>query len=153
MNFLKNYFMELNYQIKKWEMDYPIVLTALRVLLGVCLTIRGLYFLNNAVLLQDLTQSSGLGFISLNGVLAAVITWVHILGGVFIILGLFTPIAGWAQVPIVLGAIIFVNTRSGQYSTSGDLLFSIFILVLLLIFAIGGGGKISMDNYLKKHLL
>jgi len=121
-------------------------------MLGVCLAIRGIYFLNDSQSLQEVIQKSRLNALNLTVVLAMIITWVHLLGGTLIILGLWTRLAVWAQIPIVLGALIFINS-SGMAMVHSDVLFSIFILVLLVVFAFDGGGKVSMDAYLKRHLL
>jgi putative oxidoreductase len=145
--------MNIAYQIKKWDMSHPVAFTILRVILGVCLATKGMLFLNNTIPLEDLIKRSSLNALNLNAQLTLLITWVHILGGTFITLGLFTKISTWAQIPIVLGAIIFINLNTNIVSTYSDLLFSIFILVLLVMVVFEGGGVLSMDNYVKRHLL
>jgi uncharacterized membrane protein YphA (DoxX/SURF4 family) len=89
----------------------------------------------------------------MNMPLALFVCWVHLLGGTFIILGFLTRISVWAQIPIILGAIFFINLNNGLPHSFPELLLSIFVLILLILFAMTGGGKISMDRYLKKHLL
>ena len=84
---------------------------------------------------------------------ALLFCWVHILGGTFIILGLLTKISVWAQIPVVLAAIFILGLNNGLSRTYPDLLLQIFVLFLLILIAFGGGGEISMDNYVKKHLL
>jgi putative oxidoreductase len=141
-------------QIKKLDINYPVGFTIIRVVLGFTLTIRGIFFLINMAPLQEAIVNSSINALNFSMALALIIMWVHMLGGALIILGLKTRIAVWAQIPIVLGAIIFINTRSGLvFTTHSDLLFSVFILLLLVLFAFEGGGKISMDAYLKKHEL
>lgn len=145
--------MQFVYQIKKWDIKHPALFTALRVLLGICLTIRGIYYLNNNSLLTDVIANSKLAVLNATELLTLFITWAHILGGTFIILGLFTPIAVWMQIPILAGAIVFINTRMGFVASIYDCLFALFILCLLALFATGGSGKISMDHYLKYNQL
>lgn len=146
--------MNILQQIEKWSSAHnPKWLVFIRVLLGLCLFIKGVSFLNNILYLQQLLERSGLGTLDNSIWLAPIITWIHILGGVLIIVGLFTRIAIVAQIPIVAGAIIFVNSRTGIFAGQSDLLFSIVVLLLLLFFFIEGGGRISMDNYVKRHLL
>ena len=146
--------MNIVYQKKRWDITYPLLFTIFRVILGLCLAIRGIYFLNNMLPLQQIIEGAKLNTLNLNMALALLIMGVHILGGTFIVLGLKTRIAVWAQIPIVLGAIIFINIRNALLFTSyTDLLFSIFILLLLVLFAFEGGGKISMDCHLRNHLL
>jgi putative oxidoreductase len=145
--------MNIAYQIKKWDLSHPVIFVALRVILGVCLTTRGIYYLNDMIPINDLIRNSSLNALHLNTQLALLITWVHILGGTLITLGLFTRISVWAQIPILLGAIIFINLANSTSATFSALLFSVFILALLILFAFEGGGVISMDTYVKRHLL
>jgi uncharacterized membrane protein YphA (DoxX/SURF4 family) len=126
--------------------------TILRVVLGVCLAIQGIYFLTNAQALQRVIEESVLHRLNISATLAIAITWVHIFGGTFIILGLITRISVWAQIPIALGAIIFIN-KNDIFTAHFDLLLSVFILLALIFFAFEGAGPISMDEYVKKELL
>jgi putative oxidoreductase len=144
--------MNLISQIKQWYFSHPIGFTILRVALGVCLAIQGIYFLNNAQALQKIIEDSIFNKLNIHDTLAIVVTWAHILGGTLIILGLITRIAAWIQIPITLGAIIFVN-KNNIFTSHLDLLLSVFILISLIFFAFEGGGFISMDEYVKKELL
>jgi putative oxidoreductase len=144
--------MNLTYQIKQWYFAHPIGFTILRVALGVCLAIQGIYFLNNTQILLNVIEDSQLHKLNINSLLTFIITWAHIFGGTFIILGLITRISVWAQVPIILGAIIFVN-KNNIFTVHFDLLLSVIILIALLFFAFEGAGPISMDEYVKKEVL
>jgi uncharacterized membrane protein YphA (DoxX/SURF4 family) len=145
--------MNLPGKISSWDNRNPFLLLILRVALGLILAIRGLYFLTSIQPLFYLIQGSSLSKLNMNMPLALFVCWVHILGGTFIILGFLTRISVWAQIPIILGAIFIVNLNNGLAQSFTELLLSIFVLMLLILFAFTGGGKISMDQYLKKHLL
>jgi uncharacterized membrane protein YphA (DoxX/SURF4 family) len=82
--------------------------------------------------------------------LSTLIPWIHLLGGSLIIAGLFTRAAALIQIPILLGAVFFVNAKKGVFAGESDLLFSIIILVLLFFFLLEGGGRLSLDNYFAK---
>jgi putative oxidoreductase len=144
--------MSLTYQVRKLDLTYPMWFTIFRVMLGVCLVVQGIYFLNNAQTLEQAIESSSLHTLDLSAGLAMLITWAHILGGTLIVIGLFTRVAVWVQLPIIAGAIIFIN-KHAMALTHSDLLFTLFILILLILFAVDGGGQTSMDHYLKKYLL
>jgi hypothetical protein len=73
-----------------------------------------------------------------------------LLGGVFIVIGLFTRLAVLFQIPILVGAIIFVNAKQGVYQGQSNLFFSIVVLVFLLVFLIQGSGKTSLDRVWRK---
>jgi Predicted membrane protein len=68
-----------------------------------------------------------------------------------ILVGLFTRFWSLIQVPILLGAIFFVNAKTGAFAGESDLMFPIIILILLVFFFIEGGGPISMDNYFRNY--
>jgi len=83
--------------------------------------------------------------------LAIVITWGHLLGGFFIIVGLRTRWAALSQIPILIGAIVLVNLQGTGQGT--ELLFSIIILLMLIFFLIEGSGRISLDYMFKNYQL
>ncbi len=145
--------MNISNKISAWDNKYPVLFVILRVVLGLILVLRGIYFLTTIKPLFYLIKDSRLSGLNINMPLALFICWVHLLGGTFIILGFLTRISVWAQIPIILGAIIFINLNNSLSVTYPDLLLSVFVLILLILFALAGGGKISMDNYAKGHLL
>jgi putative oxidoreductase len=145
--------MTITHRISELEDRYPVYFLILRVALGMILAIRGIYFLTAIQPLYSVIRESRLGELNMDMTLALFVCWAHTLGGTFIILGLLTRISVWVQIPIVLGAVIFINLNPSLPHTFQDLLLSILVLILLLVFAIAGGGKLSMDNYSKKHLL
>ena len=145
--------MNLPAKISSWDDKYPFLFVILRVALGLILTIRGLYYLTAIQPLFYLIKGSRLSRLNMNMPLALFVCWVHILGGTFIILGFLTKISVWAQIPIILGAIFFINLNNGIPHSFPELLLSVFVLMLLILFAFAGGGKFSMDQYAKKHLL
>jgi uncharacterized membrane protein YphA (DoxX/SURF4 family) len=140
-------------RISAWDDKYPFLFVILRVMLGLILTIRGIFFLTSIQPLFHLIKGSSLNELNMNMSLALFVCWVHLLGGTFIILGFLTKISAWAQIPILLGAIFFINLNSSLPHSDSELLLSVFVLILSAWFALAGGGKISMDDYAKKHLL
>jgi putative oxidoreductase len=135
-----------------WNDKYPFLFLSFRFILGLILAIRGIFFLTSIQPLYQLIKSSGLNELNMSMSLALFVCWVHLLGGTFIILGLLTRISAWAQIPILIGA-IFINLNSSISHSYSELLLSVFVLILSALFALTGGGKISMDNYTKSHLL
>ncbi len=134
------------HQIKEWTRQHsPKWLVVLRVALGLCLFVKGFSFIQNSTLLELFVERSYFG--SNAGWLITVIPWFHLLGGTLIVVGLFTRLAALIQIPILLGAVFFVNARQGIFAGESDLLFSIIILILLLFFLVEGGGFLSLDHY------
>src|SRR5580765_7830028 len=106
-------------QIQHWSTTHhPRWLVALRVVLGLCLFIKGISFMNNAVLLNQLISGSIVS--NSSDWLPLIITWAHLLGGFLIIIGLLTRWAILLQIPILIGAVIFMSTQSGQVSSGSE---------------------------------
>jgi len=140
-------------KISSWDDHYPFVFVILRVTLGIILAFRGIFYLTSIQPLFHLIQSSSLNELNINRSLALFVCWVHLLGGTLIILGLLTRISAVAQIPILLGAIFFVDLNRSLSPGLSDLLLAILVLILSGWFAWAGAGKISMDHYIKTHLL
>jgi len=139
-------------QMTQWSMTHhPRWLVLLRVALGICLFFKGIIFISNTAVLEELlsasrfTQSESMNWLSL------IIPFIHLLGGFLIIIGLLTRWAVAFQIPILLGAIIFVNSKRGIFAGESELFLSILILLLLILFFIEGGGPLSLDNYFRKN--
>ena len=75
----------------------------------------------------------------------------HLMGGILIVIGLITRIAILFQLPILAGAILFVNSKTGFYSMDSELALSVLVFVLLLVFLVFGSGKLSVDEWMKKN--
>lgn len=140
--------MSLLHQMNEWSSKHhPKWLVFLRVILGFCLFIKGIDFIQNSVLLSDtISQTS---FIKNASWLTTLIPWLHLLGGAMIVAGLFTRLSCLVQIPILIGAIFFVNAKKGIFAGESDLMFSVIILILLVFFFIEGGGPLSLDDFLR----
>lgn len=137
--------MQLMSQLQQWSTTHhPRWLVFLRVILGLCLFAKGVSFLSDSLQLQQLIEGSSLQNYPW---LPQFITWVNLLGGALIVMGLFTRLSCLIQIPILIGAIVFIHFKRGMYAVDTDLNFTIVILVLLCVFFVEGGGKISLDNY------
>jgi len=142
--------MNLLHQIDDWSIKHhPKWLVALRAALGLVLFLKGISFIKNSTLLPQLLGQTAVSQTA--GWLADFIPWVHLFGGCLIIIGLFTRFAALLQVPILIGAVFFINAHSSIFAGNSDLLFSIIVLFLLIFFVIEGSGPFSFDNYLKSY--
>lgn len=136
-------------QINQWShTHHPRWLVVVRVVLGVCLFIKGIFFLVNTSTLEELVRGSLVA--NRADWLVIGITWAHLLGGFLIIIGLLTRWAVLLQIPILMGAIIFINTKREAFGTF-ELPFALIVLLLLMIFLVEGGGPLSLDNFFSKH--
>ena len=140
--------MSLLHQMNEWsKKHHPKWLVVLRVALGLCLFLKGLWFIENNVILSEAISRGS--FIQKAVWLNTVIPWLHLLGGAMILVGLFTRLWCLVQIPILIGAIILIYARHGFFAGESDLLFSIIVFILLIFFFIEGGGPLSLDNFLR----
>jgi uncharacterized membrane protein YphA (DoxX/SURF4 family) len=136
-------------QINRWSLTHhPRWLVVLRVALGLCLFVKGIFFLVNTATLEELVKGSLVA--NRSDWMVIFITWSHLLGGFLIIIGLLTRWAVVLQIPIIMGAIIFINTQRDAFG-SFELPFALMVLLLLIFFLVEGGGPISLDNFFSKN--
>lgn len=136
---------------------HPKWLDLIRIVLGIFLCYKGIDFLRNTGSLISLMQTSSPFSEFMIVMLGHFVTFAHIIGGFFLTIGLFTRAACLIQIPILLGAIIFVNINSTKdtFSPYSELFLSIIILLLLVYFLIIGNGPLSVkippEEHLKEH--
>jgi putative oxidoreductase len=137
--------MLLQQKIADWTVAHnPKWLAFFRVALGLCLLLKGFSFFNHSFQFHDLMVSS----FNINQFwLDYSVIWINILAGFLIVIGVFTRLACLVQIPIIVGAIIFVHAPDGIFAFQSGLLFSLIILLLLVVFLIEGDGKVSFMNY------
>jgi putative oxidoreductase len=83
-------------------------------------------------------------------------TFVELLGGVALIIGLGLPVAGLLLFIDMAGALVFVNGQNGLFVGSTDTAHQGFELVMVLglaslIFALGAGGGLTVDRRLSSR--
>lgn len=117
-----------------------------RIVLGVFITFKGFEFMMNFDTLESTAESVNMVFTGAS--LAHYIVFAHVLGGPLIIVGMFTRIVCAIQIPILIGAIIFVNYPRGFLSLGNhmELEVSIAVLVATIVFMVFGAGKFSIDE-------
>lgn len=129
--------------------NQSLILFILRNVLGLILIVKGILYLKDTTDLSTLIQKTGIGYFSTNSEnLALFISIASIVGGTFIVIGLLTRISSLVQIPILIVAIIFVNIKNISYGP-GELILSLFVLVLLIIFIKKGAGNASVDKYFR----
>jgi putative oxidoreductase len=142
--------MNLIHKIEKWgDSHHPKFLDIIRIVLGIFLLLKGLGFMENTANLKYIIENQP--DITLpSGVLVALVyyvTFVHMVGGTLIALGILTRFSAIIQIPVVFGAVFFINILQSPFNT--DLLSSVLALVFLVVFAVIGSGKLSLENYLE----
>lgn len=150
--------MNLVEKFENWgDKHHPKWLDIIRIALGIFLCYKGVDFLRNTSdLISFMTNRSPFGsFVII--LLAHYVAFAHVIGGFFLTIGMFTRAACLIQIPILLGAIIFVNIGSTQaaFSPYSELFLSVIVLLLLVYFMIIGNGPLSVkmppEEHLKEH--
>jgi len=144
--------MNIIQRLEHWgDTHHPKWLDVIRIFLGMFLFLKGLDFINNMDVLGDMmTKSQFLGSIGA-GLLAHFVVFAHLVGGLLIAFGLLTRFACIIQIPILLGAVIFINSSNGVFKPYAELWLSVLCLFLLIFFLIEGSGPISIDEYMRRH--
>ena len=131
----------------------PYVLPLLRAGLGIILLAHGCQKLfgmfggmglnANAALFQRLGYSPGMFWGTLVGCTETV-------GGILLVLGLFTRPAALSIVIFMIFSIHFTSAK-GFFWANGGMEYSILILLVALVFMIRGGGEYSLDKSMPKE--
>jgi putative oxidoreductase len=138
-------------KIESWgDKHHSKWLDILRIILGLILFLKGFYFINHNDELNNMIQNSKAAIYP--EILVHYVALAQLFGGVLIMIGLVTRLAILFQLPVLIGAIAFVDLRNGLLTfNNSDLPLAIIVLFLLIFFLIDGSGPISMDAYLKRN--
>ncbi len=132
--------------LQSWAgQNYKLGLEAIRIYLGLGLIIKGIHFvINSDFLIGTLVEAGHLDFA--NTLITHIVGLGHIGGGALITIGLMTRIGALIQIPILIGALVFVSLPRGLFTQNQSFEFTALVLVLLVVFAIFGGGEWSVDK-------
>ncbi|MGB5006735.1 MAG: DoxX family protein [Ferruginibacter sp.] len=150
--------MNLIEKFEYWgDRHHPKWLDIIRIVLGVFLCYKGVDYLRNTSDLISLMKNTSPFSEFMIILIGHYITFAHIIGGFFLTIGMFTRAACIIQIPILIGAIIFVNIGATRdaFSPYSELFLSIIVLLLLVYFLIIGNGPLSVkvppEEHLKEH--
>lgn len=120
-----------------------------RVVLGVVLIAHGWQKFNEWTVAGTAESFAGMG-VPLASATAAVATWVELIGGAMLVVGLLTPLAALCAAVVMLGAAVFVHLPNGLFVDQGgaELVLALFAGLVLLV--VRGGGRASLDAALSR---
>ncbi len=132
-------------RLERWsEKHHAPWMDVLRILLGLILTVKGFMFIADTSSLVRILANFGVE----DGVfIAHVIAVLHLFTGFLISIGLATRLCCLIEIPVLLGAIFFVNLNTKSEGAL-ELIFSIIVLFLLAFFFLAGSGRFSAYYYL-----
>jgi uncharacterized membrane protein YphA (DoxX/SURF4 family) len=121
-------------------------LDCIRIYLGLGLLARGLLLITNTSTgyFVDLLQRAGQPWL-VTGTMLHYVMLAHFIGGLLLTIGFLTRLAAIVQIPVLAGAVFFVHRQDGLFAMGQSLEFSALVLFLLVVIAIAGAGKYSLD--------
>jgi uncharacterized membrane protein YphA (DoxX/SURF4 family) len=142
--------MDALHKIEHWaDTHHPVWIDILRIALGIYLVIKGIIFISDTDALMSTMRGAGLYFLPM--AVVHYVAYAHIIGGVFIAVGLITRFAVILQLPILLGAVFLVNPPGPSFEFTLEFWASLIVLLLLLVFLVYGSGKLSVTGYGKNQ--
>ena len=141
--------MNLIHRIEHWgDAHHPRWMDAVRIVLGVVIFAKGVSFIADTDSVARLLENTHFQL----SIWSAVhyIAFAHLVGGIFIALGLVTRVAIAFQLPILFGAVFFVNITNGFSFLNSEFWFSLVVLLLLIVFFIVGSGRYSLDREMRR---
>jgi len=139
-------------KIGNWgDHHHPWILDIIRIVLGLFLLNKGITFLQNSGYLRDiiLEKEAVNQPPALISAIVFYVSYIHVLGGGLMALGLFTRLWAFLQLPVVFAAVFLVNIIRPY--VAAELWLSILVLCLLTLFMIIGSGPLSLDQLLKRE--
>ncbi len=141
--------MNLIQRIEHWgDAHHPRWIDFVRILLGVLIFAKGISFIMDRDSVANLIEKTHFQL----SIWSAVhyVVFAHLVGGIFIALGLCTRLAVAIQIPILIGAVFFVNITNGFSFLNSEFWLSLIVLLLLIYFLIVGSGPMSLDKEMNK---
>jgi len=80
-----------------------------------------------------------------------IVALTELVGGIMLILGLFTRFWAAGVAIFMINAVWFTSAK-GFFWTAGGFEFSLLILAVALVFVVRGGGELSLDSKMSKEL-
>lgn len=127
-----------------------IFLDAIRMYLGLGLFIKGFYILSHQEQFGQLLQNNGMPI----GVLALAhyVIPAHFAGGAMLLLGFATRLGAISQLPLLLGAMFYLYLpRFTSLEMRQNLEFTALVLFLLVLIALTGAGRFSIDYAVQRN--
>ncbi|MFC3962726.1 DoxX family protein [Nocardia jiangsuensis] len=85
------------------------------------------------------------------GIAAQYSTWVELLGGIFLIIGLLLPIVSLLLILNMLGAIWYAHWDSGFWNSDGGYELPLALIAGLLAVGLSHAGRAAADHYIMRR--
>jgi len=135
--------MKLFHDTITWlDKNNNIAYSLIRIFLGAALLVRGIVFVSNPNAIIELAGTEKLYW------WYSYITIAHLIGGIMLLIGIFTRLSALIQIPILFGAVFVIHLNDGLLSNGQSLELSALVLLLLTVYFLFGSGTLSLDNYI-----
>lgn len=133
-------------KIQQWgDHHHPKWLDYFRIALGLVLIWKGVAFALNLSAFTNFMNDVSIGSAASISLLAHLIIFLHIVGGLLITLGTRTRLFCLLNLPILIYAVFFINFRADLFRPYSEIWLSGFVLIGLICFFIEGDGKLSIE--------
>jgi uncharacterized membrane protein YphA (DoxX/SURF4 family) len=138
--------MNLLQRLEFWgDRHHPKWADILRFALGIFLVYKGIDFLENmSNMIGRMNSFLPNSYFALS-ILGHYIVFAHLVGGLMLAVGLLTRAACIMQIPILIGAIFFIN--QSMFRPFQEMGITLLCLAGLIYFLIAGNGPWSVDKY------
>jgi uncharacterized membrane protein YphA (DoxX/SURF4 family) len=138
-------------KIQTWsDRHRPKWIDFFRVALGLILIWKGVAFILNLDVLDLFLKDTGItdkiGMSISITLLAQLIIILHLIGGVCIALGLHTRLFCLLNLPVLLGAVLFVNLRQNMFKPYAELWLSLLVLLAIICFLVIGDSVTTVEH-------
>lgn len=136
--------------VEDWADHHQVMwMDFLRIVLGLVLIVKGFSFAAHQEAVAHLLENTNIEYLAFMA--AQYLILVQIGGGLLIMFGLLTRPAVIINLPVLIGAVFFVNMPKGMTALNTELWISVAVLILLFVFLVYGDGKISASEYVEHH--
>jgi uncharacterized membrane protein YphA (DoxX/SURF4 family) len=138
--------------IRQWSATHhPRWLVIVRMGLGLILLGKGINFMHDSALMDELIYGNRQLAHDSTHWLPILISSANMLGGFMILVGLWTRLMCFLQLPILIGAVIDIYAQRSGLDIGNELGFAIVALILAVFFLIEGSGPLSLDGYFERN--
>ncbi|MCX2575892.1 DoxX family protein [Pedobacter sandarakinus] len=140
--------MSLLKKIERWgDHHHPRWIDYFRIALGTVLIWKGVSFYINMEAFNHLMRGEFLATAFGISLIAHLIILSHILGGLAIAIGTHTRLSCLINLPILIGAVFFINMSNGIFQPYSEFWLSTVVLIGLVCFIVEGNGVIAVDRF------
>ncbi|MGB8193945.1 MAG: DoxX family membrane protein [Chitinophagaceae bacterium] len=143
--------MNILHRLEHWgDTHHPKWVDIIRIALGIFLVIKGLQVpAQMSTVLSSMPNFMSGNYFLLN-CLQYLILFVHLMGGAFLIFGVFVRFACLIQIPVLIAAIVMILSTRDAWNPFTELPLAILVLGLLCYFLVVGNGSLSVSKYLQE---